>query len=306
MQGFSGGLGTGSVTNMSTVSKDENFAMSSEDSCSPDESDLELCLGLSLGGGGKAAQQGPVGNYARILTAKDFRYVGSNSKSSAAAASSSSSSSSLSSANVTAGTKRSADSVAAANGANQVVGWPPIRAYRMNSLVHQAKSSATEVFNSEKGECQITSGKGNIGGQENNANAKEGGRLTSSLFVKVNMDGSAIGRKVNLTAHSSYEALAQTLEDMFQGPSANAKLIRSGGQEHDIMVGETTPSKLLDGSFDFALTYEDKEGDWMLVGDVPWGMFLCSVKRLRIMRTSEANGLAPRLQERNARQRCAS
>ncbi|KAM5563310.1 auxin-responsive protein IAA11 [Rosa sericea] len=302
MQGFSGGLGTGSVTNMSTVSKDENFAMSSEDSCSPDESDLELCLGLSLGGGGKAAQQGPFGNYARILTAKDFRYVGSNSKS----PSSSSSSSSLSSVNVTAGTKRTADSVAAANGANQVVGWPPIRAHRMNSLVHQAKSSATEVFNSEKGECKIISGKANIGGQENNASAKERGRLSSSLFVKVNMDGSPIGRKVNLTAHSSYEALAQTLEDMFQGPSANAKLIRSAGQEHDIMVGETTPSKLLDGSFDFALTYEDKEGDWMLVGDVPWGMFLCSVKRLRIMKTSEANGLAPRLQERNARQRCAS
>src|SRR5436189_251893 len=30
-------------------------------------------------------------------------------------------------------------------------------------------------------------------------------------------------------------------------------------------------SKLLDGSSDFALTYEDKDGDWMLVGDVPWG-----------------------------------
>jgi hypothetical protein len=31
------------------------------------------------------------------------------------------------------------------------------------------------------------------------------------------------------------------------------------------------PSKLLDGSSEFVLTYEDKEGDWMLVGDVPWG-----------------------------------
>jgi len=51
------------------------------------------------------------------------------------------------------------------------------------------------------------------------------------------------------------------------------------------------------------LTYEDKEGDWMLVGDVPWGMFLTSVKRLRIMRTSEANGLGTRFQERNERQR---
>jgi len=29
-------------------------------------------------------------------------------------------------------------------------------------------------------------------------------------------------------------------------------------------------SKWLDGSSDFVLTYEDKEGDWMLVGDVPW------------------------------------
>lgn len=30
-------------------------------------------------------------------------------------------------------------------------------------------------------------------------------------------------------------------------------------------------SKLLDGSSEFVLTYEDREGDWMLVGDVPWG-----------------------------------
>ncbi|BBH10131.1 Leucine-rich repeat transmembrane protein kinase family protein [Prunus dulcis] len=66
----------------------------------------------------------------------------------------------------------------------------------------------------------------------------------------------------------------------------------SGGQEeHGIMAGATRPSKLLDGSFEFVLTYEDKDGDWMLVGDVPWGMFLGTVKRLRIMRTSEANGL---------------
>lgn len=32
----------------------------------------------------------------------------------------------------------------------------------------------------------------------------------------------------------------------------------------------TKPSRLLDGSSEFVLTYEDKEGDWMLVGDVPW------------------------------------
>jgi auxin-responsive protein IAA len=49
---------------------------------------------------------------------------------------------------------------------------------------------------------------------------------------------------------------------------------------------------LPDGSSGLVLTYEDKEGDWMLVGDVPWGMFIGSVRRLRIMKTSEATGTA--------------
>jgi auxin-responsive protein IAA len=110
-------------------------------------------------------------------------------------------------------------------------------------------------------------------------------------FVKVNMDGVGIGRKVDMRAHSSYENLAQTLEEMFFG-----------------MTGTTCrekvkPLRLLDGSSDFVLTYEDKEGDWMLVGDVPWRMFINSVKRLRIMGTSEASGLAPRRQEQKDRQR---
>ncbi|WRX22528.1 AUX/IAA domain - like 10 [Theobroma cacao] len=42
---------------------------------------------------------------------------------------------------------------------------------------------------------------------------------------------------------------------------------------------------------DYAPTYEDKDGDWMLVGDVPWDMFVTSCKRLRIMKGSEARGL---------------
>lgn len=39
----------------------------------------------------------------------------------------------------------------------------------------------------------------------------------------------------------------------------------------------TRPSKLLDGSSDFVLTYEDRDGDWMLVGDVPWGYALSNL-----------------------------
>lgn len=36
------------------------------------------------------------------------------------------------------------------------------------------------------------------------------------MFVKVNMDGIAVGRKVDLNAYSSYEGLLRGLEEMFQ------------------------------------------------------------------------------------------
>lgn len=43
-------------------------------------------------------------------------------------------------------------------------------------------------------------------------------------------------------------------------------LYAAGGEKEPA----TKPSKLLDETSEFVLTYEDKEGDWMLVGDVPW------------------------------------
>ena len=35
------------------------------------------------------------------------------------------------------------------------------------------------------------------------------------------------------------------------------------------MLNETKLRDLLHGS-EYVITYEDKDGDWMLVGDVPW------------------------------------
>uniref|UniRef100_M4DXL1 Auxin-responsive protein n=1 Tax=Brassica campestris TaxID=3711 RepID=M4DXL1_BRACM len=32
------------------------------------------------------------------------------------------------------------------------------------------------------------------------------------------------------------------------------------------------------------LTHQEKDGDWMMVGDIPWDMFLKTVRRLRITR----------------------
>ncbi|OMO98142.1 AUX/IAA protein [Corchorus capsularis] len=300
MQGVVAIGGGGSESgSMSTVSREENMVVSSEDSSYPDESGLELGLGLSLGGFKVNQVSKGGGQYARILTAKDLPSVvssagGSASSSLSPSSSSSSSSSSLSRANITAGTKRTADSVAAAIGSSQVVGWPPIRAYRMNSMVNQAKAVATEGFNAteenHKSETSMVE-KNTIGSYQSSGNAK----IRKSLFVKVNMDGIPIGRKVDLNAHESYEKLAKTLEDMFLKTNTSVNPVVSRAREHGLMNQITRPSKLLDGSSDFVLTYEDKEGDWMLVGDVPWEMFLTSVKRLRIMRTSEATGLGTQI-----------
>ncbi|CAK7349508.1 unnamed protein product [Dovyalis caffra] len=289
--GRGGGGGSGGSMCMSSVSREDNVVMSSEDSSSPDEGELELGLGLSIGGGGgfKCSGQRTIQKYARFFTAKDLP---SKVSASSSTSTTSSSSSTLSRANGTgtAGTKRTADSVSASNGAaSPVVGWPPIRAHRMHIMVNQAKSLATEEFNSMNEKNKSNNA---IVGKTGNENMNIGNtKARTCLFVKVNMDGIQIGRKVDLHSHGCYETLAQALEDMFLRATAAINTTRLSAPEHKIMVDAKRHSKLLDGSSEFVLTYEDKDGDWMLVGDVPWGMFISSVKRLRIMRTSEATGL---------------
>ncbi|KAJ8626927.1 hypothetical protein MRB53_020234 [Persea americana] len=266
-----------------------------------DGSKLELGLGLSLGVGAKVK---PCAwrDYCRILSAKDLSSFVSSPPNTAAA----------STARVAvAGTKRAAESdtvpqeLGTNMSSNQVVGWPPIRAYRLNSLVNQAKGSVEQNIDGRTSPKKIVMKTSNIDGNSNNDKIPEKGRHGHSKFVKVNMDGVPIGRKVDLNAHICYETLAQALEDMFHKPtSTNSASRPSGFEEHEVTRVARRHSKLLDGSSELALTYEDREGDWMLVGDVPWGMFLSSARRLRIMKTSEANGpAAPRFQEKSSRQR---
>ncbi|KAH7669656.1 AUX/IAA protein [Dioscorea alata] len=238
--------------------------------------DEELELGLSLGA--KNVNGGGGGKCCRILTAQEFTALGSRAS---PRSSSSSVSSSSGAANGVAGTKKDSDAVGSASNppSQMVVGWPPIRAFRMNNLGNQSKynnDAHKQSINEENTVCKDLDQKAPSSG-------------SSSFFVKVNMDGDPIGRKVDLNAHVSYESLALALELMFN--KSNTPL-----RPH---VYGMKASKLLDGSCDFALTYEDKDGDWMLVGDVPWGMFLSTVKRLRIMRTADADGLAPRIQSSN-------
>ncbi|CAL9125604.1 unnamed protein product [Musa textilis] len=134
----------------------------------------------------------------------------------------------------------------------QVVGWPPVRSYRVNSFRERKMEKKEED--------------------------------TTGIYVKVSMDGAPYLRKVDLGVYNSYKGLTDALDAMFKGFSLGKQIIQR--QAHD-------PHGVAEGGdeSEHAITYEDKDGDWMLVGDVPWEMFVSSCKRLRIMKGCEARGL---------------
>ncbi|CAL1396488.1 unnamed protein product [Linum trigynum] len=161
----------------------------------------------------------------------------------------------------------------------QVVGWPPVRSYRRNVM-------ATTTHKSSSG-----------GGEED---VKKKKMMTSAspapsaaAFVKVCMDGAPYLRKVDLKMYSSYQQLSDALAKMFSS-------FTMGNYGAEGMIDFMNERKLMDllNSSEYVPSYEDKDGDWMLVGDVPWEMFVDSCKRLRIMKGSEAIGLAPRAMEK--------
>nr|ADL70522.1 indole-3-acetic acid inducible 5 [Arabidopsis thaliana] len=88
---------------------------------------------------------------------------------------------------------------------------------------------------------------------------------TKSSYVKVSVDGAAFLRKIDLEMYKCYQDLASALQILF-GCYINF--------DDTLKESECVP------------IYEDKDGDWMLAGDVPWEMFLGSCKRLRIMKRS--------------------
>ncbi|CAK9174654.1 unnamed protein product [Ilex paraguariensis] len=105
--------------------------------------------------------------------------------------------------------------------------------------------------------------------------------MKNCKYVKVAVDGAPYLRKVDLEMYCSYQQLLGALEEMF-----TCFTIRDVLNERRLMDP-------LNG-VEYVPTYEDKDGDWMLVGDVPWKMFVESCKRLRLMKYSEAIGFAPR------------
>ncbi|KAK1319403.1 Auxin-responsive protein IAA4 [Acorus calamus] len=76
---------------------------------------------------------------------------------------------------------------------------------------------------------------------------------SQTFFTKVYMEGIPIGRKVDLSVHDGYEGLIWTLRRMFRTSILFPDHAQASSNKSD-----------------HVLTYEDKEGDLMMVGDVPW------------------------------------
>lgn len=150
----------------------------------------------------------------------------------------------------------------------QVVGWPPLGTFRKNTLATSSKNN-------------------------DEVDGKPG---PGPLFVKVSMDGAPFLRKIDLKNYTAYQELSSALEKMFSCFTIGQ--CGSHGTPGREILSESKLRDLLHGS-EYVLAYEDKDGDWMLVGDVPWEMFIDSCKRLKIMKSSDAIGLAPRAVEKS-------
>ncbi|PIA64634.1 hypothetical protein AQUCO_00100242v1 [Aquilegia coerulea] len=156
-----------------------------------------------------------------------------------------------------------------------VVGWPPVRSFRKNLA---SSTSSKQVQDSQNGD------------PPKEINTKQQESCGKGMFVKINMDGVPIGRKVDLKAYNSYEKLSSAVDELFRDLLAAQRDSPVAGNHNKVEdVKEITG--LLDGSGEYTLVYEDNEGDRMLVGDVPWDMFATAVKRLRVLKSSELSTL---------------
>lgn len=160
-----------------------------------------------------------------------------------------------------------------------VVGWPPIRSFRKNI----ASSSSSKQSPPSDSQNNVVSN--NVVKSQKMAESSQKG-----LFVKINMVGIPIGRKVDLSAYDSYEKLSVAVDQLFRGLLA-AQNDTSGTGVNGNLENEKAITGLLDGSGEYTLVYEDNEGDRMLVGDVPWHMFVSAVKRLRVIKSSEISSI---------------
>ncbi|XP_022982033.1 auxin-responsive protein IAA29-like isoform X3 [Cucurbita maxima] len=136
---------------------------------------------------------------------------------------------------------------------NKVVGWPPIKSWRKRHLhqLQQDRLGSDQTHNHYW--------------MEDN---EDDGIVFNPKYVKVKMEGVAIARKIDVGLYSSYQTLKTALINMF-----SSSCYQKCGYSNDSLT----------------LTYQDKEGDWMLAEDLPWQTFLESVQCMKIIRRQSSN-----------------
>ncbi|XP_041998130.1 auxin response factor 2B-like [Salvia splendens] len=93
---------------------------------------------------------------------------------------------------------------------------------------------------------------------------------SSRSCTKVQKQGSALGRSVDLAKFNNYDELISELDDLFE----------FGGE-------------LKARNKNWLVVYTDDEDDMMLVGDDPWGEFCCMVRKLLILTKEEMLRMNP-------------
>ncbi|KAK1434156.1 hypothetical protein QVD17_11074 [Tagetes erecta] len=161
-----------------------------------------------------------------------------------------------------------------------VVGWPPIRSFRKNIASSSSKQAPVSV-----------SQNGVVVSNKDTQKEKLVQNCQKGFFVKINMNGVPIGRKIDLNAYDTYEKLSVAVDQLFRGLLA-AQNDTTGSRVNGNLEHEKPITGLLDGKGEYTLVYEDNEGDRMLVGDVPWHMFVSSVKRLRVIKSCEISNIS--------------
>ncbi|CAK9325509.1 unnamed protein product [Citrullus colocynthis] len=151
------------------------------------------------------------------------------------------------------------------------IGWPPIRSFRKNfAAPRSSKPNSLEL-------------------SQETVQDENGSKLSDcskgQMFVKVCMDGVPIGRKLNLQAYNSYDQLSAGIDELFHCLLAAQRNYLAAEDGRKMEEGTSvSDSKHKNGLY--TLVYYDNEGDRMLVGDVPWNMFVSTVKRLRVLKSS--------------------
>ncbi|KAL6658114.1 hypothetical protein ACP70R_003700 [Stipagrostis hirtigluma subsp. patula] len=104
--------------------------------------------------------------------------------------------------------------------------------------------------------------------------------LSSSRFVKVFMQGEVVGRKINLDVHKNYASLSFTLKRLGNNYSMPSSELNG-------LVNNEEGGVLDDDNF--IIFYDNMDGDRFFLGEVPWELFIISVKRIYIVPVEQEN-----------------